>query len=139
MNITRTTLKDLVYQVNGAAIEVHKNLGAGLLENVYHQCLKKELELRKINFSSELQIPLNYKGYELESKLRCDLFIENSLVVELKSVTEINPIFEAQLLTYMNLLKAPIGLLINFNVKNIYYEGQKTELYNLKINLKITI
>jgi GxxExxY protein len=126
MIITRSTLKDLIYQVNGAAIEVHKSIGAGLLENVYHQCLKKELELRKINFSSELEIPLNYKGYELESKLRCDLFIENSLVVELKSVTEINPIFEAQLLTYMNLLKAPIGLLINFNVKNIYYEGQKT-------------
>jgi GxxExxY protein len=126
MIITRSSLKDLVYQVNGAAIEVHKNIGAGLLENVYHQCLKKELELRKINFSSELQIPLNYKGYELESKLRCDLLIENSLVVELKSVTEINPIFEAQLLTYINLLKVPIGLLINFNVKNIYYEGQKT-------------
>jgi GxxExxY protein len=126
MIITKSSLKDLVYQVNGAAIEVHKNIGAGLLENVYHQCLKKELELRKINFSSELQIPLNYKGYELESKLRCDLLIENSLVVELKSVTEINPIFEAQLLTYMNLLKVPIGLLINFNVKNIFYDGQKT-------------
>lgn len=124
--MTRSSLKDLVYQVNGAAIEVHKNIGAGLLENVYHQCLKKELELRKISFSSELQIPLNYKGFELESKLRCDLLIENSLVVELKSVTEINPVFEAQLITYMNLLKVPIGLLINFNVKNIFYEGQKT-------------
>ncbi|MFC6877437.1 GxxExxY protein [Flavobacterium myungsuense] len=126
MILTRSYLTDLVYQVNGAAIEVHKRIGPGLLENVYHQCLKKELELRKINFISELLIPLNYKGYELESKLRCDLLIENILVVELKSVTEINPIFEAQLLTYMNLLKAPIGLLINFNVKNIYYEGQKT-------------
>lgn len=126
MIVTRSFLKDLVYQVNGAAIEVHKNIGAGLLENVYHQCLKKELELRKITFSSELQIPLNYKGYELESKLRCDLLIENCLVVELKFVTEINPIFEAQLITYMNLLKVPMGLLINFNVKNIYYEGQKT-------------
>lgn len=126
MIVTRSSLKDLVYQVNGAAIEVHKQLGPGLLENVYHQCLKKELELKKINFSSEFQIPLNYKGYELESKLRCDLLIENSLVVELKSVVEINPIFEAQLLTYTNLLKVPIGLLINFNVKNIFYEGQKT-------------
>jgi GxxExxY protein len=66
-------------------------------------------------------VPLKYKGHELESKLRCDLFIENALVVELKSVNEINPIFEAQLLTYMNLLNA-IGLLINFNVKNIFYE-----------------
>ncbi|VXB25295.1 GxxExxY protein [Flavobacterium sp. 9R] len=126
MKITRTFLKELVYQVNGAAIEVHKILGPGLLENIYHQCIKKELELRKINYSSELQIPLTYKGFELESKLRCDLFIENSLVVELKSVAEINPIFDAQLLTYMNLLKAPMGLLINFGVKNIYYEGQKT-------------
>jgi GxxExxY protein len=126
MVVTRSILKDLVYQVNGAAIEVHKSIGAGLLENVYHQCLKKELELRKIKFYSELQIPLIYKGFELESKLRCDLLVENCLVVELKSVTEINPVFEAQLLTYMNLLKVPIGLLINFNVKNIYYEGQKT-------------
>ena len=132
MIITRSYLKDLVYQVNGAAIEVHKSLGPGLLESVYHQCFKKELELRKINYSSEVLIPLNYKGHELDSKLRCDLLIENTLVVELKSVNEINPICEAQLLTYMNLLKAPMGLLINFNVKNIYYEGQKTivnELY----------
>ena len=126
MIVTRSYLKDLVYQVNGAAIKVHKSIGPGLLESVYHQCFKKELELRKINYSSELLIPLKYKGYDLESKLRCDLFIENNLVVELKSVHEINPICEAQLLTYMNLLNAPIGLLINFNVKKIFYEGQKT-------------
>lgn len=132
MNITRSYLKDLVYQVNGAAIEVHKSIGPGLLESVYHQCLKKELTLRNVNFISELSVPIIYKGHELESKLKCDLFIENTLVVELKSVNETNPIFEAQLLTYMNLLNAPIGLLINFNVKNIFYEGQKTlvnELY----------
>ena len=126
MIATKSSLKELVYQVNGAAIEVHKQLGPGLLENVYHQCIKKELELKGINYSSELEIPLNYKGFKLESKLRCDLFIEETLVVELKSVIEMNTIFEAQLLTYMNLLKAPMGLLINFNVKNIFYEGQKT-------------
>lgn len=136
MTITRSYLKDLVYQVNGAAIEVHKSIGPGLLESVYHQCLKKELELRNINYSSELLVPLKYKGHELESKLRCDLFIENSLVVELKSVNEINPIFEAQLLTYMNLLNAPIGLLINFNVKNIFYEGQKTLVNQLYSRLE---
>lgn len=130
MNITKTYLKDLIYKVKGAAIEVHKNLGPGLLENIYHQCLKKELELRKINYKSEFSIPLNYKGHELESKLRCDLFIENTLVVELKAVTEMNPLFDAKLMTYMNLLNAPIGLLINFNVKNIYYEGQKTIVNN---------
>ncbi len=136
MIVTRSFLKDLVYQVNGAAIEVHKSLGPGLLESVYHQCFKKELELRKINFSSELIIPLHYKGHELDSKLRCDLFVENNLVVELKSVNEINPICEAQLLTYMNLLKAPMGLLINFNVKNIFYEGQKTLVNDFYTNLE---
>jgi GxxExxY protein len=125
-DVTKSQLKDLVYQVNGAAIEVHKRLGPGLLETVYHQCLLKELELRNINYVSEHTIPINYKGYQLESKLRCDILVENILVVELKAVVEINPIFEAQLLTYMNLLEKPIGLLINFNVKNIYYEGQQT-------------
>lgn len=136
MTITRSYLKDLVYQVNGAAIEVHKSIGPGLLECVYHQCLKKELELRKINFSSELLVPLRYKGHELESKLGRDLFVENTLVVELKSVNEIHPIFEAQLLTYMNLLNAPIGLLINFNVKNIFYDGQKTFVNQLYSSLE---
>lgn len=132
-NVTKTQLKDLVYQVNGAAIEVHKRLGPGLLETVYHQCLIKELELRNINFISEFNIPINYKGFELESKLRCDILVEDILIVELKVVAEMNPIYEAQLLTYMNLLEKPIGLLINFNVKNIYYEGQQTfvnKLYN---------
>ncbi len=131
MVITKSYLKDLVYQVNGAAIEVHKSLGPGLLEIVYHQCLIKELELRNINYKSELSIPINYKGFELNYKLKCDLFVEDVLIVELKSVVEINPIVEAQLLTYMNLLKAPIGLLINFNVKNIFYEGQKTYVNKL--------
>ena len=125
-NVTKTQLKDLIYQVNGAAIEVHKRLGPGLLETVYHQCLIKELELRNINSISEYNIPINYKGFELESKLRCDILVEDILVVELKAVAEMNPIYEAQLLTYMNLLQKPIGLLINFNVKNIYYEGQQT-------------
>ena len=125
-NVTKTQLKDLVYQVNGAAIEVHKRLGPGLLEAVYHLCLIKELELRNINSISEWNIPINYKGFELESKLRCDILVEDILVVELKAVAEMNPIYEAQLLTYMNLLQKPIGLLINFNVKNIYYEGQQT-------------
>ncbi|MCL9808307.1 GxxExxY protein [Flavobacterium luminosum] len=125
-NVTKTQLKDLVYRVNGAAIEVHKRLGPGLLETVYHKCLIKELELRNINLISEFNIPINYKGFELDSKLRCDILVENILVVELKAVAEMNPIYEAQLLTYMNLLVKPIGLLINFNVKNIYYEGQQT-------------
>lgn len=98
-NVTKTQLKDLVYHVNGAAIEVHKRLGPGLLETVYHQCLIKELELRNINSISEYNIQINYKGFELESKLRCDILVEDILVVELKAVAEMNPIYEAQLLT----------------------------------------
>jgi GxxExxY protein len=131
MNYTKQDLKDLVYQVNGAAIEVHKSLGPGLLESVYHKCLKHELELRKIKFQSELLIPIQYKRIEVDAELRCDFLIEEKLVVELKSVTEMKPIFEAQILSYMNLLKIPIGLLINFNETNIYKEGQKTYINNL--------
>jgi GxxExxY protein len=130
--MTKTYLKDLIYQVNGCAIEVHKHLVIRLLESVSHSCLKKELALRKIDFQTELIIPVNYKGLEIETGLRCDLFIEKSLVVELKSVEKVLPIHEAQLLTYMKLLEAPIGLIINFNVTHIYKEGQKSyvnELY----------
>ena len=97
--ISKTILKDLVYQVNGAAVEVHKVLGPGLLESVYQQCLERELILRKINFTSEQTVPLIYKGFNLETKLRCDLFVENVLVVELKSVADVPSIFEAQIFT----------------------------------------
>jgi GxxExxY protein len=130
--ITKKYLTDLIYQVNGAAIEVHKNIGAGLLESIYHKCMIKELSLRNINFKSELTIPITYKGLELESNLRCDLYIENTLVLELKSVEKVLPIHVAKLMSYMKLLESPIGLIINFNVTNIYHEGQKTyvnELY----------
>jgi GxxExxY protein len=134
MELTKTYLKDLVYHVNGAAIEVHKNLGPGLLESIYHKCLEKELSIKDFKFKTELIIPINYKGLEIDANLRCDLFVENCLIVELKSVEKILPIHEAQLLTYMKLLKIPMGLMINFNVTNIYKEGQKTyinELYRI--------
>jgi GxxExxY protein len=88
--------------------------------------MKHELYLRGIQFESEHIIPIDYKGLVASTILRCDLLVENLLVVELKSVTEIHPIFEAKLLTYMKLLKLPKGLMINFNVKNIFHDGQKT-------------
>lgn len=124
--ITQKYLDGLTYEVIGAAIEVHKTIGIGLLESVYHQCMKEELSHRKINFLTEAKIPLIYKEKELDVDFRCDLLVENCLVVELKSVHEMSNIFEAQLLTYMRLLKAPKGVLINFNSKNIFQEGQKT-------------
>ncbi len=134
--ISKTYLKDLVYHINGAAIEVHKHLGPGLLESVYHNCLFKELSDKDFNFQSELTLPIHYKGIEVETNLKCDLFVENCLVVELKAVDKVLPIHEAQLMTYMKLLKVPIGLIINFNVTNIYKEGQKTYVNEFYRNLE---
>ena len=124
--ITQKYLDELTYEIIGSAIEVHKVMGRCLLENVYHQCLKEEFLHRKINFSSEMKIPVIYKNKALETDFRCDLFVENNIVVELKAVFEIHPMFEAKLLNYMKLLKSPKGILINFNYSNIFNEGQKT-------------
>ena len=135
MEITKSLLKDITYQVNGAAIEVHKALGPGLLESVYHKCLMHELHLRNIEFKSEMIVPVNYKGLDVVTELRCDFFVENILIVEIKSVESILPIHEAQLITYMKLLKSPKGLMINFNVLNIYNDGQKTYVNELFRNL----
>ena len=124
--ITQSFLTDLNYKINGATIEVHKNLGPGLLEMVYHKCLIEEFTLRNINFKSEVVVPLIYKGKSLNCDLRCDFLVENLIVVELKSVSEIHDIHRAQLLNYMKLLKVPKGILLNFNVINLYHEGQET-------------
>lgn len=124
--VTKKYLDELTYEIVGSAIEVHKIMGRGLLESVYHQCLKEELLHRKINFLTEMKVPVVYKGKMLDIDFRCDLFVEQSIVVELKSVQEIIPAYEAQLLTYMKLLKCPKGILINFNCSNIFKEGQKT-------------
>jgi GxxExxY protein len=105
--ITQKYLDELTYEIIGSAIEVHKIMGRGLLENVHHQCLKEEFIHRKINFLSGMKIPVIYKNKELETDFRCDLFIENTIEVELKAVNEIHPMFEAKLLNYMKLLKSP--------------------------------
>ena len=124
--VTKKYLDNLTYEIIGSAIEVHKTMGRGPLESVYHECLKEELRHRKINFLSELKLPVIYKKKLLNVDFRCDLFVENSIVVELKSVYELIPIHDAQLLTSMKLLKCPKGILINFNSSNISREGQKT-------------
>lgn len=105
---------------------MHRALGPGLLENIYQQCLAYELSLRDINFKSEFNLPINYKGTEISASLRCDFLIEDMLVVELKSVETVLPIHKAQLLTYMKLLRKPMGLMINFNCTHIYSERQRT-------------
>jgi len=91
MSITKSYLNVLIYKVNGAAIDVHKALGPGLLESVYHKCMKHELYLRKINFTLELFVPVSYKDLDLDVSLRCDLFIKDILVVELMAIDGILP------------------------------------------------
>ncbi|MEO6726642.1 MAG: GxxExxY protein [Blastocatellia bacterium] len=110
-------VNDLTGMIIGAAIEVHRSLGPGLLESAYEECLCRELMLRGIKFRRQLPIPLEYKGIKLEKGYLLDLLIENTVVVEIKSVESIHPIFEAQVLTYMRLGGWKIGLLFNFNVE----------------------
>ncbi|MBX2894978.1 MAG: GxxExxY protein [Cyclobacteriaceae bacterium] len=124
--MTKNYLDELTYQIVGAAIEVHKALGPGLLESVYHKCLKQEFLIRYMNFGSEFLVPVEYKGVHVETDLRCDFLVEDSIVVELKAVDVLVPVFEAQLLTYMKLLEKLKGILINFNCANLFKEGQRT-------------
>lgn len=105
----------LSHEVIGAAIEVHKIKGPGLLESIYQKCLSKELTLRNIPFVREFRVPLEYKGERLDDHLVIDFLVGASLVVELKAVEQILPIHKAQVLSYMRLVNARLGLLINFN------------------------
>ncbi len=106
---------DLSYRVIGCALAVHRELGPGLLESVYEQCLAYELRQQGIEFCTQVPMPVRYRGVEIDCGYRLDLVVSNQLVVELKAVSEILPIHEAQLLTYMKLSKISIGLLMNFN------------------------
>jgi len=99
----------------GAAIEVHRLKGAGLLESIYEKCVTRELELRGIPTVNQRLIRIEYKGLVFEEPLRCDVLMDGCLLLELKSVQEILPIHKAQLLSYMKLLDVPLGLLINFH------------------------
>ena len=103
-------------KIIGAAIEVHKMLGPGLLESAYEECLCRELHLRGIEFERQVPLPLNYKGIDLDCSYRLDLLVEDKVIVELKSMEGLEPIHEAQMLTYLKLRNAWLGLIINFNV-----------------------
>ena len=107
------------YEVVGCAIEVHKTLGPELLESVYEKCFVQELILNGFRVESQIIIPIEYKGLQLDADLKLDLLINNLIIVELKAVEEIHPAYRAQLLTHMKLMKKPQGLLINFFTSNI--------------------
>jgi len=107
---------ELTGLIIGAAIDVHKELGPGLLESAYEECPCHELALRKISFERQMPLPVAYKGIKLDCGYRMDVMVNREVIVELKSVERVDPVHEAQLLTYMKLSTIRLGLLINFNV-----------------------
>jgi GxxExxY protein len=107
----------LTQSVIGAAIEVHREMGPGLLEAVYQACLEQELRLRDIPFERQVRVPILYKGAHVGDDLVMDIYLPGRLVVELKAVDRLESVHEAQLLTYLRLSKTHVGLLINFNVR----------------------
>ena len=116
MHAPMDELNALSHEIIGAAIEVHRALGPGLLESAYHECVCRELVIRGIPFQKEVVLPLEYKGVHLECGYRIDLVVAGQIVVECKSVEALAPIHDAQLLTYLRLGRYKLGLLINFNV-----------------------
>jgi GxxExxY protein len=112
----RHQINEITRSIIGAAIEVHRQLGPGLLESAYHECLARELVVRRIPFQRERPLPLEYKGIRLDCGYRIDLLVASSVVVEVKAIEAIAPVHEAQLLTYLRLGGWQVGLLINFNL-----------------------
>jgi GxxExxY protein len=117
-------INNLTSQIIGAAIEVHKILGPGLLESIYEECLCHELNLRGIAYDQQIAIPVTYKEAKLNCEYRLDVLVEKSVIIEVKSCDSLMPIHEAQVLTYLKLTGIKIGLLINFNVP-VLKEGIK--------------
>ena len=114
-----TRANGLTAEIIGAAIEVHKDKGPGLLESIYEWCLLRELELRRLVTENQRLIRISYKGFIREEPLRFDVLVDGCVLVETKAVEKVLPIHKAQLLSYMKLLDVPIGLLINFNVSKL--------------------
>lgn len=109
------TENELSYKIIGCALEVHKNLGVGLLENAYEISLAYELKKVGLNVRQQIHLPLKYKEITIENAYRVNLIVENKVIIEVKSVLDIHPVFHAQLLTYLKLTNIKLGLLINFN------------------------
>jgi GxxExxY protein len=133
--ISKEYIDELSYKIIGCAIEVHKQIGPGLIESVYQKCFERELSIKSLQFETQLWVPLIYKGRDLDVSLRADVLVEDLILVELKAIEGILPVHHAQVLTYMKLMQKPKGILINFNCTNIFREGQKTLMNELYIAL----
>lgn len=115
--ITQKFINNLSYRIIGCAIEVHKHLGPGLLESVYHSCMMDELVTNDLAIQSHVAVPISYKGKQVAEPLRLDLLVEELIIVELKAVDTMHPVYSAQLLSYLKLAHKPKGLLINFHTE----------------------
>ncbi|MBO7073394.1 MAG: GxxExxY protein [Bacteroidales bacterium] len=113
------TDNEITYEVRGAIYDVYKELGPGLLESVYEEALCYELKQRGLKVERQLEVPIRYKGNELKTALRLDVLVEGKVIVELKSVEDMKPVFAKQLLTYLKLMDKRLGILVNFNTDNI--------------------
>lgn len=114
--MTNVELNILSKEILDASIEVHREMGPGLLESVYEECLLEELRLRNIKATNQVELPLIYKGRKLKKEFRLDVLVENEIIIELKTVEKIIPVHEAQIISYLKLADKRLGFLINFNV-----------------------
>ncbi len=119
------TENQVTEEIIGAAIEVHRTLGPGLLESVYEECLTLELGLRRIPFERQKRVPVEYKGRQVAADLKIDFLVDERIVVELKAIEKLLPVHGAQLLTYLRLTRKQLGLLINFNVPVLHHGVQR--------------
>ena len=124
-------MKEITEKIIGAAIEVHKTIGPGLLESAYEECLAHEMRIRGLNFERQVPLSVGYKGVTLDCGYRLDFLVEKAVVLELKALDALQPIHEAQLLTYLRLGGWTVGLLINFNVP-VLSDGIKRVVLNYK-------
>jgi len=124
--ITQKVINKLTKDIIGCAIEVHKEFGPGMLEKTYEKALLMVLVEKGLKVQSQLEVPVTFRGVVIDNAFKLDLLVEDLIIVELKAVEKILPVHEAQLITYLKLMKKPKGILINFYSTNIFYEGQKT-------------
>ena len=134
--MTQKQLNDIAYSILGAAIEVHKELGPGLLEGIYEKCLAHLLRKKGMEVKTQQKVPLVFQGLQLDCDLRFDLLVESEIIIEIKAVDALLRVHQAQLLTYLKLLDKAKGLLINFNCTNIFKEGQKAMVTSKFANLE---
>jgi GxxExxY protein len=124
--ITQKYVDFLTREIIGCAIEIHKELGPGLLESAYEKCMIYLLKKKGFKVESQIEVPVKFHDLVIDRGYRLDLLVEDLIIVELKTVEEVNPVHKSQILTHLNFMTKPKGILINFRSSNIFYEGQQT-------------